>query len=121
MKVVIKLRKPDSLWDKYIGRIQKVAETAVMYDNDSPSDEEAEVLITTNLKKEILLKFPNLRQIFLFKTGMDNLPLEEIKKRGIAVRASHANADVIAEHGLVNLLYWDELSQNKVGELYGKT
>lgn len=101
MRVVIKLRKPDSIWDKYLKQLQDEADTHVLYDSDPiPVCQDAEVIITTHLSKETLSCFPALKIIFLFKTGMDGLPLDELNKRNISVVCSHANADVIAEHAL---------------------
>lgn len=101
MRVAVKLRAPDEIWDKYLEEIRAEAETVVLYDsalNDSCDD--AEVMITTNINEETLLKFPKLKKIFLFKTGMDGLPLDALHRRNISVICSHANSDVIAEHAL---------------------
>lgn len=101
MKVVVKLRKPDNTWEKYTEKLKEYADVAVIYDG-APMTlcDDAAVLITTKVSKEELQYFPKLKKIFLFKTGMDGLPLEELRKRDISVVCSHANADVIAQHAL---------------------
>lgn len=101
MRVAVKLRAPDEIWDKYLEIIRAEADTVVLYDADQNiSCDAAEVMITTNINEETILKFPKLKKIFLFKTGMDGLPLDALHKRNISVVCSHANADVIAEHAL---------------------
>lgn len=100
MKVVIKLRGEDPVWDRYVEVLGRYTDTSVVYDNELQAVSDADILITTNLSREVLEKFPKLHKIFLFKTGMDGLPMQELDERGISVRASHANADVIAEHAL---------------------
>ncbi len=100
MRITIKLRKPDGTWDKYVGELAEYADVKIICDSDEYRSDDCEVLITTNLSAELLDNMPNLRRIYLFKTGLDKLPLDEIKKRGIEVFPSHANADVIAEHAL---------------------
>lgn len=101
MRVVIKLRKPDPIWDTYLKKLKEEADTFILYDSDSVAVfQDVEVMITTNLSRKTLSCFPVLKKIFLFKTGMDGLPLDELQKRNISVICSHANADVIAEHAL---------------------
>ncbi len=101
MRVVVKLRRPDPVWDIYLKKLKAEADTCLLYDQDPiPVFQDVEVMITTNLSRETLSYFPALKKIFLFKTGMDGLPLDELQKRNISVVCSHANADVIAEHAL---------------------
>lgn len=101
MRVAVKLRKPDPTWKKYIEKLKAYADITVIYDGaPMPLCDDADVMITTKISKEELHSFPKLKKIFLFKTGMDGLPLEELRKRNISVVCSHANADVIAEHAL---------------------
>lgn len=101
MKIAVKLRKADSLWMPYVEQLNQIAPTVILYDpQPDETDEEIEILITTHLSQETLDKLPNLKRIFLFKTGMDRLPLKAIAERGIIVRPSHVNADVIAEHAV---------------------
>ncbi len=101
MQLVVKLRNPDPIWDKYIKQLQSVVDTCVLYETEPLTIcRDAEAMITTHINKETLFYFPALKKIFLFKTGMDELPLEEMSKRNISVNCSYANADVIAEHAL---------------------
>lgn len=101
MKLIVRLRKPDPIWNKYIKQLQVKVNTLVLYDSDPITTyQDIEVMITTHISKEMLSCFPALKRIFLFKTGMDGLPIDELNRRNISVICSHANADVIAEHAL---------------------
>lgn len=101
MKVGIKLRKPDSVWEKYVRKLKKYSEVEVIYDSAMKDVyDDIEVMITTHLSESVLAKFPGLKAVFLFKTGMDGLPLCRLESRNIFVQCSHANADVIAEHAI---------------------
>lgn len=101
MKIAVKLRGADAAWDKYLERLGAAAETLLLYDNAlCEKYGGVEIMITTRIDKPTLLKFPDLEKLFLFKTGMDGLPLDELKNRGISVIPSHANSDIIAEHAL---------------------
>lgn len=142
MTVAVKLRKPDPVWEPYIGRLKEAAEVLLLYDGELKDVYNGvDILITTNADIGILDKFPELRAIFAFKTGLDNMPLEELENRGIYIRGSHANSSVIAEHavalslallhripelhgdlknGLWNRSRWRSLSELNVGILgYG--
>ncbi len=101
MKVAVKMRRPDTAWKPYLEQLKAAADTAVIYDTEPLAVyHDTEVMITTNLSREQLDCFPSLKRIFLYKTGMDGLPLDALGQRDIAVVCSHANADVIAEHAL---------------------
>ncbi len=101
MKVAVKLRKPDYIWDIYIKKLEKVADTVLLYDNQlSGKYDNIEVLITTHVSKDELSSFSSLKKIFLFKTGTDGLPISELKERNISISCSHANAEIIAEHAI---------------------
>lgn len=146
MKVGIKLRKEDDVWKPYIDKLSDLVETEVIYGKEITTVcTGVEILITTNLTDLDVEKLPDLKAVFLFKTGMDGLPMDILKRKKIKVYPSHANADVIAEHALALALallhrvvefdadlrqniwfsdgvdyYWRSLSELKVGILgYG--
>ncbi len=101
MKVAVKLRYHDPDWETYIKKLKEVTDAFILYDfaiNTAFPD--VEILITTHIERETLPYFPSLKAIFLFKTGMDGLPLDELKRRNIKVVCSHANADLVAEHAV---------------------
>ncbi len=101
MKVAVKLREPDRVWDKYLDILRKETDVALIYDDDLEGPyQDIELMITTHITEYQLSRFPILKRIFLFKTGMDGLPSEAIEKRNITVICSHANSDVISEHTL---------------------
>lgn len=100
MKVAIKLRKESPIWNPYIEQLRNVVDTVVYMNGQLPDKCNEDILITTNLTDEELEKFENLKAVFLPKTGIDKLPVHILKERHILVTASHANADLIAEHAL---------------------
>lgn len=101
MKIAVKLRSPDPIWEGYIGQLEKLSEVLLIFnDKQEESYPDIEMMITTNINEEELSRFPALRHIFLFKTGTDNIPVEYLTKRKITLTNSHANAGVIAEHAV---------------------
>lgn len=101
MKTVIKLREPDSTWNKYTKKLSDFTDVFFVYDiNTNEVFEDTELMLTTKITEQELLSFPSLKRIFLFKTGIDQLPIDELSHRKISVVPSHANSDAIAEHAL---------------------
>jgi phosphoglycerate dehydrogenase-like enzyme len=101
LKIGVRLRHMEPVWEKYLAELRNTAETEVFSDRDALTEQPGvEYLITTRLREQELTLFPDLKAVFLFKTGMDGLPLERLEEKHIPVFPSHANADVIAEHGL---------------------
>lgn len=100
MKVSIKLRKENPIWNQYLDQLQAVAETRIVLNGQLPEICDDDILITTNLTSEELRRYVNLKAIFLPKTGIDKLPVSELKEKKISIWNSHANADIIAEHAL---------------------
>lgn len=100
MKVAIKLRKESTVWSHYLNHFRDVAETRILINGQLPELCDDDILITTNLTSDELRRFVNLKAIFLPKTGIEKLPLVELRERHIDIWSSHANADIIAEHAL---------------------
>ena len=101
MKIGIKLRKVDKTWNTYVEKLSSVADTELIYEQSLMSKHEGiEILITTSLCSSDVEKLPDLKAVFLFKTGMDELPRDVLNKKNVKIFPSHANADIIAEHAL---------------------
>ncbi|RAO99883.1 2-hydroxyacid dehydrogenase [Petrotoga sp. 9PW.55.5.1] len=58
------------------------------------------VVYGENLTESLLKKFENLKVIFVPYAGVNQLPLELLKEKGIMVSNSHGNARVVAEKAL---------------------
>lgn len=101
MNLVIKLRSPDTSWNKHLPLLQHYADVSVVYD-DAPISklQNTEVLITTSINSDMLANMPHLKAIFVPKTGLDRFPLDEIKTRKILLVNTHVNSQIIAEHAL---------------------
>ena len=87
-------------------------------------DVEAIVLRTfTPCKKKELDKFPSLKWMVSCSVGVDNLDLDEMKRRGIVlVHVPGTNANSVAEHTLYLLLsLLREDIEERFFELKGKT
>lgn len=102
MKICLKLRAKDDVWEKYIEDIRKYAEIIVVYSEDEmvKKANDAQAIITTNLTESPLYNMRNLERIFIFKTGIDKLPISYLQSRDIPLINSHANSEIIAEHAI---------------------
>lgn len=102
------------------------------------------IYIGKSLNKEILKTANKLKLVFAYKTGVEDFPLEELKKMGVTLGNSHVDSKIIAEYSiglafsLLNKItlsdrnlrkgiwidkdepYWDSFFNKKVGLLgYG--
>jgi len=70
--------------------------------NDDPKAHisDAEVIVKGNLSQADLDKARNLRMVVVPWTGVDGLPLERLKERGVIVSNTHENAEVVAERAI---------------------
>lgn len=101
MKVCIKLRKYESIWDKYICQLKNYTDVEVVCSGNIESQmDDVVAVITTKLSEDDIQNMPKLKRVFLFKTGQDGLPEKVLKNNGITVYPSYANADIIAEHAV---------------------
>lgn len=63
-----------------------------------------EYIIAVDMSLKELETCQNLKEILVPYTGLNQFPVEEIKKRGIAIDGTHAKARYVAEKGLSLLL-----------------
>ena len=101
VNIGIKMKKEDQDWHEHIERLNKVANVVQIYNDKNIGDISLiDVLIATRVTVSDIEKMPNLKAVFLYKTGTDSLPIELLFERNIEVIPSHANAEYIAEHAL---------------------
>ncbi len=72
------------------------------FDHNNPRDliQEAEALITGRLSEEELSKASRLKVLFVPWTGVNSLPLKELKSRSVTVSNNHGNAAIVAERAV---------------------
>ena len=99
--VGIKLNCGDRVWNSYIEKVASVALVTLIYDDKESEDlTNIDFLIATSASIHEIEVMKKLKAIFLYKTGVDRLPVALIKAKGIDIFPSHVNAGVIAEHAI---------------------
>jgi len=103
--LVLFLNKFDKYWDGKLDQLRKAfpGHDFVSYlDHKDPKEllPEADVLVKGSLSKEELTKAVKLKAVFVPWTGVDGLPLNELKKRSIILANNHGNAEVVAERAI---------------------
>ena len=143
MKICLSIAQEDEAFRGMVEQLSKCAEVDVVDLNDHDLSG-YDIFIGKKMSAEALKTADRLKAVFAYKTGVDNFPLEELDKKGIALVNSHIDANVIAEYAfglsisLVNRItecdkklrkgiwydntnpYWESLFDMKVGLLgYG--
>lgn len=103
--LVLFLNKFDKYWDGKLDQLRNAfpGHDFVSYlDHKDPKEllPEADVLVKGSLSKEELTKAVKLKAVFVPWTGVDGLPLNELKKRSIILANNHGNAEVVAERAI---------------------
>lgn len=62
--------------------------------------EDVSIFVGKELDKEILKTANKLEVIFTYKTGVENFPLDELKRMGIKLCNSHVDSKIIAEYSI---------------------
>ena len=99
MKIIIKAAESDRAWDLYVDRLNEFGEV-VRVSSVAMLQKGAEVLLSSRLSEDELRLLPDLKAVFLPKSGMDDFPVDALRRKGVEVITSHAVGDVIAEHAL---------------------
>lgn len=108
MKIVLLegLGVSDSVLEKHAGRLKEMGHTFNAYEKDASPEVQAErskdadVIMLANmpLHASVLEKAPSLKFIDVAFTGVDHIPVEEAKKKGIAIgNASGYATQAVAE------------------------
>lgn len=144
MKICLSIAKEDSEFRKMKQKLEQFAQVDVV-DLSGYDLSGYDIFIGKRMSVRALETADRLKVAFAYKTGVDNFPLEEMEKRGIALVNSHADANVVAEYAfglsvsLVNRItecdkklregiwydnvrpYWESFFDMKVGLLgYGR-
>ena len=143
MKICLSIGKDSPEFQSMIGQLREYAQVDVVgltgFDLSG-----YDVFIGKRMSERALKTADRLKIAFAYKTGVDDFPLAEMAKRGIALVNSHVDADIIAEYAfglaisLVNRItecdkklrkgiwydntnpYWESFFDMKVGLLgYG--
>ncbi len=143
MKICLSIAREDEEFRKMIDTLRSHAQVDVVgltgFDLTG-----YDIFIGKRMSVRALETADRLKVVFAYKTGVDNFPLKELDKRGVALVNSHIDADIIAEYAfglsisLVNRItecdkklrqgiwydntnpYWESLFDMKVGLLgYG--
>jgi len=105
MRIVF-LNEVDELWEPYFEKLKKeFPDVELISSKDYQEPEkyisEADGIVCTYLDTITLKAAKNLKIIFIPWTGVDSLPIDEIKKKGnIVVSNTHGNAKIVAERAL---------------------
>ena len=96
-RICLSISAMDRWFEKLVLELEKYAEVDVV-GLEIQSLKGYDIFIGKKLKKEELETADKLRIIFAYKTGVDDFPLEELKKRKIYLVNSHIDSDYIAEY-----------------------
>jgi len=105
MRIVF-LNEIDELWNPYLEKLKRKfpdVEFISSKDYQNPEDyvSKADGIVCTRLDIDTLKIAEKLKIIFIPWTGVDSLPIDEIKKRGtVIVSNTHGNAEMVAERAL---------------------
>lgn len=136
--ILLSVDKLDKPFSEMLNKLQQSGCNVTVADCNDFCLKGVDVFIGKKMTSEQLRQADVLKVIFAYKTGADEFPLDELKKRGIALVNSHVNSDLIAEYAislamtLVNRIadfdrnmrqgnwrldnpYWDSLFDMKVG------
>ena len=105
MRVVFLFRF-DEYWQKKFTELQKEFpqhELRNITESDKRAEEinNADAVVCGRLSEQELENSLKLKAIFVPFTGLNNFPLNSIKKRGIIISNTHANAKYVAEHAVM--------------------
>lgn len=103
--LVLFLNKLDNYWSGKLEFLRKTfpEHDFVGFDNHAAPKEllgEAQVIVKGSLSLDELRRAEKLKVIVVPWTGVDGLPLEDLKKRSIVVSNNHGNAKIVAERAL---------------------
>ena len=109
MRIVFTQRL-NSLWQRKIEALREIDSAGTpleLVEAPEPGPEElgeAEVLVGSRVTRELVEAAPRLRAVLVPFTGVNSLPLDLLRQRGIRVANSHGNARSVAERAVAMLL-----------------
>ncbi len=104
MKILF-LNKLNTLWARKIDELKKEfpQDEFISYNDTDQLEKhlmDADGVVTIRISKEQIELAKNLKVAFLPYAGMDMLPFDDLKEKGIIISNSHGNAPVVAERAL---------------------
>lgn len=96
-RICVSISEIDEAFKKMIDELKRIADVDVV-GLDGFSLKDYDIFIGKKLTMDCLATANRLKIIFAYKTGVDDFPLAEIKRRNILVVNSHANSKVIAQY-----------------------
>ncbi|MDX9802201.1 MAG: 2-hydroxyacid dehydrogenase [Spirochaetia bacterium] len=104
MKILIQMNI-DSLMESKIDELKKAHKNLEVFtDTDSAPLSEIDIIAGGLLTEKLIQKSSSLKMIFVPFVGVNHLPLELLKERGIRICNSHGNDRFVAEKVLALLL-----------------
>ncbi|NBC28557.1 MAG: hydroxyacid dehydrogenase [Spirochaetes bacterium] len=109
MRIVFTQRL-NSLWQRKIEVLREIdtaGEAPELIEAPEPGPDElgeAEVLVGSRITADFVHAAPRLRAVLVPFTGVNSLPLDLLRQRGIRVANSHGNARSVAERAVAMLL-----------------
>jgi len=101
------LQKTNSLWDEKLGPVrEEFPDLEIVTDREEAMKRvpETEVIIGGKLDHKIFEEAKNLKLVVVPFTGVNHLPFDLFKERGVKVANSHGNARYVAERTVAMIL-----------------
>ena len=102
---ILFLSKLGKEWGTHLGKLKSEFPDAEFILNDNPDErltalQEADAVISGRLTVEEIESTSKLKAIIVPFTGLNNFPVDIIKKKNIKLFNTHANAPYVAEHAV---------------------
>lgn len=98
-RICLSISELDEEFERLVSTLSAVAEIDVVGLSDF-SLSGYDIFIGKKLSEDILETADRLLAVFAYKTGVDDFPLDALKRKGIDLYNSHVDADYIAEYAL---------------------
>ena len=96
-KICLSVSTLDAEFEKMKYELEKVADVEVV-GLESINLTGCDIFIGKKLSKTALKTADKLKAVFAYKTGVDDFPLGELKKKGVVLMNSHIDAKYVAEY-----------------------
>lgn len=96
-KVLLSIDKMDDAYRAFCDKVGEIASVEVANTTDFDLDG-VDVFVGKRLPADKLARADRLKAVFTYKTGVDEIALDELYRRGIILCNSHANSVYIAQY-----------------------
>lgn len=96
-KVLLSIDKLDDAFKAFCEDVGRFAQVEVANSTDFDL-QGVDILVCKRLSAQQLARADRLKAVFTYKTGVDEIALDELKNRGIILCNSHANSAYIAQY-----------------------